>query len=120
MNARIISEYIGPYDQRNLKALVDEPKLYPPLTWVADFIYRPLFFAGVGLSQDELGMWWLLNQRQRNFARLSHDHVPPVYVLVHASDPRMSFWQSRPFGIEPVVCEHWDESNCQMLCFQGF
>jgi len=81
----------------------------PPLAWVADFIYRPLIFAGVGLSQDELGLWWLLNQRQRNFAHLRAEHTPPAYILLRKDDRRMSFWQSRPFGLEPLVCSDWDE-----------
>ena len=81
----------------------------PPLTWVADFIYRPLIFAGVGLSQDELGLWWLLNQRQRNFAHLNHNKIPPVHILVQQNDSRLSFWQSHPFGVKPLVCSNWDQ-----------
>lgn len=38
----------------DLSELLDEAPL--PLTWVAEFIYRPLFFAGVGLSEQESGM----------------------------------------------------------------
>ncbi len=80
-----------------------------PLTWVADFIYRPLIFAGVGLSQDELGLWWLLNQRQRNFAHLGREHNPPAYILLRSDDRRMSFWNGRPCGLEPLVCSDWEE-----------
>lgn len=102
------SEYLEP----NKYALpLDEPDVRAefPLTWVADFIYRPLFFAGVGLAQEELGLWWLLNQRQRNYARVRSNKIPPVYVLVHSEDNRLKFWQTRPFGIRPIVCSNWDE-----------
>ncbi len=81
----------------------------PPLTWVADFIYRPLIFAGVALSQEELGLWWLLNQRQRNFAHLNYKDIPSAYVLIQQNDPRISFWQSHPFGVKPLVCSNWDQ-----------
>jgi hypothetical protein len=75
---------------------------------VVDFIYRPIFFAGVGLVQEELGLWWLLNQRQRNYARVDADKIPPVFILVHQSDPRLPFWQSHPFGVKPLLCSDWD------------
>jgi len=103
-----ISEYLEP----NPNGLpLDEPDARQdfPLTWVADFIYRPLFFAGVGLAQEELGLWWLLNQRQRHYAQVDSKHIPPVCVLVHTDDQRLKFWYTRPFGIEPIVCSHWDE-----------
>ena len=35
-----------------------------PLTWVADFLYRPLVIAGVVMSDQESGLWSLLAQRQ--------------------------------------------------------
>jgi len=77
-----------------------------PLTWVADFLYRPLIFAGVGLSDQDSGLWWLLAQRARNLARINEHQK--THILVHATD-RSEFWQSRPFGIEPIVCSNWDE-----------
>lgn len=104
-------EHKATYLEPNKNALpLGEPDLQAefPLTWVSDFIYRPLFFAGVGLTQEELGLWWLLNQRQRNYARIDSYKIPPVYVLVHQSDPRLSFWQTQPFGIKPLICAGWD------------
>lgn len=102
------SQYLEPIN--NVLPLGESiARLKFPLNWVADFIYRPLFFAGAGLAQEELGLWWLLNQRQRNYARVDSKHIPPVYVLVHTDDKRLKFWQTRPFGIEPIVCCQWDE-----------
>ena len=83
-----------------------------PLSWVADFLYRPLVFAGVGLSDQESGMWWLLAQRARNFSRKQITNR--VYVLVKADD-RPNFWNSRPFGITPVVCSCWDEGWAEIV-----
>ncbi len=88
----------------DLSAPLGEPPL--PLTWVADFLYRPLIFAGVGMSDQEAGLWWLLAQRTRNIART---RAPSnAYILVHASD-RNAFWQTKPFGLTPITCSNWDE-----------
>jgi hypothetical protein len=94
----------------DLSELLDEPPLR--LTWVAEFIYRPLFFAGVGLSEQESGMWWLLAQRARNMARVG---APTnVYALVHAND-RPDFWSKRPFGVQPITCSDWDGGWDEMM-----
>lgn len=77
-----------------------------PLTWVADFLYRPLYFAGVGLSDQESGLWWLLAQRARNLARTGAQGKD--FILVGAND-RQSFWRNKPFGLQPVTCSNWDE-----------
>ncbi|MDD3884415.1 MAG: hypothetical protein PHW66_05705 [Gallionella sp.] len=83
-----------------------------PLSWVADFLYRPLIIAGVGLSDQESGLWWLLAQRARNIARA--EAPANVYILVGEKD-RPDFWRSKPFGIEPIVCGNWDEGWEKML-----
>jgi hypothetical protein len=77
-------------------------------TWVADFLYRPIYFAGVGLSESELGLWWLLVQRARNFAKLSTSEIPPTVALVDGNSDRKSFWATRPCGVEAVYCDNWD------------
>lgn len=76
--------------------------------WVSHFLYRPLYFAGVGLSEQETGLWWLLAQRARNIARIVRSRRPETVILVNAQDPRRSFWSKRPFGIEPMFCDDWD------------
>lgn len=77
--------------------------------WVAHFLYRPLYFAGVGLSDHETGMWWLLAQRARNLARIAKQQRPKTVILISANDPRRFFWSMRPFGIEALVCDDWDQ-----------
>lgn len=87
-----------------------------PLTWVADFLYRPLVFAGVGMSDQESGLWWLLAQRARNLARTG---TPPnVFILVDAND-RTVFWRNKPFGLEPIQCSNWDEGWEKILLKAG-
>jgi hypothetical protein len=77
-------------------------------TWVADFLYRPLFFAGVGLSESEIGLWWLLVQRARNLMKVKPEDKPSTVVLVDANCSSRSFWNTRPCGIEPIYCDNWD------------
>lgn len=88
----------------------DKPDTSPlplPLTWVADFLYRPLYFAGVGLSDQESGLWWLLAQRARNMLKV--EQAAKAYILVDAASDRMDYWRSRPFGVEAIACGDWDE-----------
>lgn len=77
-----------------------------PLTWVADFLYRPLIFAGVGMSDQESGLWWLLAQRVRNLVRTGSSSN--TFILVGTND-RAEFWQTKPFGLIPITCSNWDE-----------
>ncbi len=76
--------------------------------WVSDFLYRPIYFAGAGLSESETGLWWLLAQRARNFAKLGTRERPPTYVLTNAKDPRHEFWANRPCGVDTITCTNWD------------
>lgn len=80
-----------------------------PLTWVSEMLYRPVFFAGVGMSDIEVGLWWLMVQRARNLANLPDEVRPPAYILLHKSDKRLHFWKRRPCGIRPIICDDWNE-----------
>ena len=93
-----------------LSACMGEPAL--PLTWVADFLYRPLVFAGVGMSEQETGLWWLLAQHARNTARIGAS--ANAFILV-AADERSAFWRTKPFGLEPIVCSNWDSGWDRVL-----
>lgn len=90
-----------------------EPKL--PLTWVTEMLYRPVCFAGTGMSDAEAGLWWLMVQRARNFAGIRPEGRPPAAILVKQDDPRLPFWRTRPCGIEPLICATWDEGWEQVL-----
>lgn len=76
--------------------------------WVAHFLYRPLYFAGVGLSESEIGLWWLLAQRARNFAKLPKEKRPKTIILVKNDSQRNLFWSNRPCGVETIKCENWE------------
>lgn len=92
--------------EQTIAPFLDKQKT--PLTWVAEFMYRPLWFAGVGLSSQESGLWWLLAQRARNTARVQELPEDHTRILVHKKD-RSKFWASRPFGVKAVFCDNWDD-----------
>lgn len=75
-------------------------------TWVANFLYRPLIFAGVGLPDQESAFWWLLVQRTRN--RMRATGSSGVYFLADGRD-RPNFWHTKPLGIDPVFCTYWGD-----------
>jgi hypothetical protein len=105
--AQLLSASEGKPD---LSELFDEPPL--PLAWVVEFLYRPLFFAGVGLFEQESGMLWLLTQQARNMARVGA--LTNVYVLVHTND-RPGFWSKRPSSVQPITCSDWDSGWDEMI-----
>jgi hypothetical protein len=87
-----------------------------PLTWVAEFLYRPLVIAGCGLSAQEAGLWYLLVQRARNGSRIGRNAAPTRILISHeAKKDRNSIWKDPPFGIEPVICKDWDVGWAQIL-----
>ena len=70
----------------------EQAELDLPISWVTELFYRPLAIAGCGLSESETGLWYLLSQRQRNFARLGPEIRPPARILLNAKNTRRSFW----------------------------
>lgn len=51
------------------------------INWVELLMISPLVIIGCGLSWQEWGIWWALNQRQRNFSRIEQNNSPPVFYL---------------------------------------
>jgi hypothetical protein len=65
---------------------------HPADNWVTRFMLYPINFIGVGLSQVEIGMRWLLVQRSRNFARMSkkgRNKNMPLVKFFGDKDPRI-------------------------------
>lgn len=82
--------------------------------WVTDFLYRPIYFAGVGLSKSEIGLWWLLAQRARNLAKIPPRERPATTILVNAKINQKDFWDNKPCGVEALYCDNWD-SGWEMI-----
>ena len=94
--------------------LPDGAPIHLPLTWVTEMLYRPVCFAGVGLSESEAGLWWLMAQRARNLANVPLAQRPRACILLDAKDPRLPFWHTHPCGIEPIVCSDWNDGWAQV------
>jgi hypothetical protein len=54
----------------------DQGNMHAADNWVTRFMLYPISFIGVGLSQVEIGMRWLLVQRARNFRKLLKTQMP--------------------------------------------
>lgn len=93
--------------------LPDGAPTHLPLTWVTEMLYRPVCFAGVGLSEAEVGLSWLMVQRARNLANVPPAQRPRACILLDANDQRLPFWRTHPCGIEPIVCSDWNEGWAQ-------
>lgn len=80
----------------------------PAQTFMGHMMLAPLIFFGVGLSRDEWGWWWLLNQRARNLARVPERHRPPTVIVLHEASREAGFWVSRPAGVVPIFVPDWN------------
>lgn len=88
--------------------------LRPNLTWVTEMLYRPVCFAGSGMSDAEAGLWC----DGTACSQLRRDRPggrPPGAILLKRNDPRLPFRRTRPCGIEPLICATWDEGWAQVL-----
>ena len=72
-------------------------------SWILEFLFRPLVFVGVGLSQNESGLWWLLTQRARNLSRIPEKHRPPTILVRREADSDHDFFAIKPLGIDVVT-----------------
>ena len=84
---KLISE-LAIFDQNSSSSKIT----HPADNWVTRFMLYPVNFIGVGLSQVEIGMRWLLVQRSRNFARVSkkgRNKDMPIVKFFGDKDPRI-------------------------------
>lgn len=100
--------------------ILDDPTKpnQPPQSWVTHALFRPLLFFGAGLSENETGLWWLLTQRARNINRVHRGNRTPTVIVLHANDPRRTFWEQHPLGITPVFCSSWEQGwlrACELI-----
>ena len=92
--------------REKLQGLLASDQSDSPVSSVSLMLTHPLIFIGCGLSQSEWGLWWVLNQRQRNLARVGY-REPSVFALMN-SENRNEFWNSHPAGVVPLWCDNWD------------
>lgn len=86
----------------------DEPE--PQHQLLGQLMLAPLIFFGAGMSKSEWGLWWVLNQRARNLARIPlRDRPPTVIVLSSHEVERLPFWCTRPASLMPIFVNNWDK-----------
>lgn len=66
------------------------------------FLHEPMVFVGCDLGWAETDLWWALNQRARNLARIPESKRQPVFVLMKDSPDSRKRLASRPAGVEPI------------------
>jgi hypothetical protein len=71
--------------------------------WVTRFMLLPVRFIGVGLSVEEIGLRWLINQRQRNLSRINKHDSQIIYT-------RMKKPELIPWGCVIQDFESWDSA----------
>jgi hypothetical protein len=96
-----------------VRRLLDN-KLSRDQAYIGRLLLAPLIFFGAGLSRDEWGWWWLLNQRARNLARVQESDRPPTVIIKSSRDPEAAFWASSPAGVRTLFVDDW-QSGWQVL-----
>jgi hypothetical protein len=94
----------------HLEAYVDLAKssnVETTTSLVSYLMCAPLIIYGSAMRQSEWGMWWLLNQRARNLARVPINKRPETRIVLSTNSKNIGFWMSRPANINPIVVPDW-------------
>lgn len=54
----------------------------------------------------------IINEVSQNYSRSTRSQIPLLDcwgAVISLNKDRPDFWRSKPFGIESIVCENWDE-----------
>lgn len=87
----------------------------PEQSLVGHLLIGPLIFFGVGMGQSEWGLWWLLNQRARNLARVPPEQRPSTVIIKQRQDPQAALWELGPVGMSTIFVDDWDEGWGKLL-----
>lgn len=88
-------------------------------SFIAYLMLAPLVIFGAGISREEWGIWWLLNQRARNLARVPEHLRPQTVIFLKACDPRLPFWATRPANVTPIIANEWPEAWVRLIGWMG-
>ncbi len=101
----------GPLDQecyaRLLSALHNQAQTPSDITLMGHLLLAPMIFFGVGLSDNEWGWWWLMNQRARNLARIAPRHRPATVIVRRSDADDSAFLAGKPAGLTPLFVSDW-------------
>jgi len=101
----------GPLDQegyaRLLSALHNQAQTPSDITLMGHLLLAPMIFFGVGLSDNEWGWWWLMNQRARNLARIAPRQRPATVIVRRSDADDSALWAGKPAGLTPLFVSDW-------------
>jgi hypothetical protein len=108
-------EPLSSTDYRKLVNKIDKEPIHSEASLMGHLLTGPLVFFGVGLSQNEWGLWWLLNQRARNLSRISVEQRPPTVIIKRHADTSANLWALGPVGTSAIFVDNWDEGWEKLL-----
>jgi hypothetical protein len=85
----------------------------------AHLMLAPLMIFGGGVRREEWGIWWLLNQRARNLARVPEHLRPPTVIVIKNCDARLPFWVTRPANVSPIIINQWQDAWSRLIEWMG-
>jgi hypothetical protein len=80
-----------------------------PSAWTDAFYTSDVAFIGCALDRAEFDVWWVLNQRRRNFHRAPLDARPRTFVLT-VQECAADHLTTEPAGIMLVPFNSWDDA----------
>jgi len=110
-----IKQVINNQEAERIKNELRLDTVVPQHQLLGHLMLAPLIFFGTGLSVSEWGLWWLLNQRARNLARIPLRDRPPAVIVIDRQGDRLPFWCTRPAGINPILVNNWDKGWSVLL-----
>jgi hypothetical protein len=78
-------------------------------TWLQVFFHKPLLFFGLGLSETEVFLRWLLIERARYFKKFPKHHKPGWYIYVSGEHDDGKELFLKAVGIESFAVSSYDE-----------
>ena len=88
----------------------DDIKQWPGAsTWLQVFLHKPLLIVGLGLSETEVFLRWLLIERAKYFKKLPHRRKPGWYVHVRGERDQGKLLFLNAVGVEPFSAASFDE-----------
>lgn len=88
-------------------SLINPPNITTINSLVSHLMCAPLIIYGSAMRQSEWGIWWMLNQRARNMARVPSGRRPETRIILNAKAKNLAFWMSRPANIQPIIVPNW-------------
>lgn len=78
-------------------------------TWLQVFFHKPLVILGLGLTETEVFLRWLMIERAKYFKKFPHLRKPAWYVHVQTEHDEGKALFLKAVGFEPLAVTSYDE-----------